>query len=208
MSYCNPSDLYSWGVPRGATPNPGRVLFSVLDDVCTLDVHGFVTGDEILFRPSGDGELPAELTPGVTFFVQLETEHTFKVRATAEGASISITDAEDPVLVIAPLPIAAAIEWADAIIDDALTAHAVPLDPVPPIVRMTAAELAAAKLLGTSGGSSKSLAETVDGALKRLERWRIGKPVEGADADTRENTASAAASTRTDCRGWRTFGGL
>jgi hypothetical protein len=215
VSYSDDSDLYAFGLPRGATPNPGRELFSLLSNTCTLDVHGFATGDEILFRAAGAGSLPAELTAGVTYYAQRESEHTFRVRATAEGTALAISDATDPLVVIAPLPIAAARQWADAIIDDALTGHAVPLDPVPALVRMTSAELTAAKLGATSGATSKSLSETVDAALKRLERWRVGKPVDGAALDSHDNLAqlgAAAGPTATAClsgsESWRRFGGL
>src|SRR5687767_11310983 len=106
MSLCQPSDLFAFGVPRGATLNQGRVLASLLDDTCSLDMRCFDTGTAILFRAAGSGALPAELSGGVTYYAQAETEHTFRVRATADGPALSITDAEDPILVITPLPIA------------------------------------------------------------------------------------------------------
>lgn len=213
MTYCEASDLYDFGLPRGAVPNPPRPLYQLADSVCMLDDHGFATGDEIQFRPAGDGTLPAELTEGTVYYAHALTSATFAVRATPTGSDMTITDATDPVLVSAPLPIDAAIEFASELIDDALTGHTVPLDPVPAIIRMTAAELAAGKLLARSGGQSKSLAEIVDAALKRLERWRAGKPVDGADEDSRANLAApgAAAGSSGWCSGsraWRRYGGL
>jgi hypothetical protein len=183
--------------------------------VCTLDVHGFETGDAILFRPAGAGEMPAGLSAGVTYYAQAETEHTFRVRATAGGAAITFTDAEDPLLVVAPLNREAAIEWADRMIDDMSAGQAVPFDDVsiypdgvPAIIRMTSAELAAGKLLAMTGGASRSLAEVVDGAVKRIERWAKGLPVRGTPDASRANIAAVATSPVCDARGWRRFGGL
>ncbi len=226
LSYCAASDLYTFGVPRGATPNPGRVLASAASNVCTLDVHGFETGDAILFRPAGDGVMPAGLSAGTTYYAQAETEHTFKVRATAGGSAITFTDADDPLMVIAPLDREAAIAWASRVIDDMSAGQAVPFDDaalypdgVPEIIRMTAAELAAGKLLASAGASSasiaprtgaasRSLSEVVDAAVKRVERWAKGLPVRGTPADTRAQTAAVAVAPYVDRRGWSRFGGL
>jgi hypothetical protein len=215
MPYCSSSDLYAFGVPRGATPNPGRALASATGNVCVLDVHGFETGDAILFRPAGDGAMPTGLLAGVTYYAQNETEHTFRVRATAGGAALTFTDAEDPLVVIAPLNTAAAILWSDRMVDDMSAGQAVPFDDltlypagVPEIVRMTSAELAAGKLLAVSGAASRSLAETVDAAVKRLERWSKGLPVRATPAESRANVAAVAVAPYVDRRGWSRFGGL
>lgn len=224
MPYSSPSDIYAFGLPRGATPNPGRVLASAVDSVCTLDGHGFETGDEILFNPAGDGALPAGLAAGTTYYAEALNEHTFRVRATAGGAALTFSDAEDPLMVIAPLNREAAIEWADRLIDDMCPGQAVPFDDaslypagVPPIVRMTSAELASGKLLSVTGGASRSLSETVDAAVKRLARWAGGVPLRGTPNTTRANLAASSPPGSTtsgyiapaaDPRGWRRYGGL
>lgn len=215
MPYCSPSDLYAFGVPRGATPNPGRALASAEDSVCTLDGHGFETGDEILFRPAGDGVMPAGLSAGVTYYAQADTEHTFRVRATAGGAAITFSDADDPLMVIAPLNREAAIAWADRMLDDMAPGQAVPFDDVtlypdgvPQIIRMTSAELAAGKLTAVTGGASRSLSEIVDAAVKRVERWSKGLPVRNTPDASRTNLAVATSAAFCDPRGWRRFGGL
>jgi hypothetical protein len=215
MPYSTPADLYAFGVPRGAIPNPARVLASAAASTCTLDGHGFDTGDAILFRPAGDGAMPAGLSAGVTYYAQSETEYTFKVRATPGGAAISFTDAEDPLMVIAPLDRASAIEWADRLIDDMSAGQSVPFDDVtlypdgvPSIVRMTSAELAAVKLLAVTGSASRSLSDTADAAAKRLARWAQGLPVRGTPATTREQVATVATAPYCDRRGWSRFGGL
>lgn len=215
MPYCSPSDLFAFGVPRGATPNPGRVLASATGSTCVLDMHGFVTGDAILFRPAGDGAMPSGLSSGVTYYAQAETEHTFKVRSSPGGAALTFTDADDPILVIAPLDYASAIAWADRLLDDMVPGQAVPFDDaalypsgVPEIVRMTSAELAAGKLMAIAGAASKSLSETVDAANKRLARWAQGLPVRGTPAESRANLAAVAVAPYADRRGWSRFGGL
>jgi hypothetical protein len=210
MSLCQPSDLYAFGVPRGSTPNPGRVLSSLVASVCYLDVHGLDTGTAILFRAAGNGVLPAGLSESVTFYAEALTEHTFRVRATASGPALTIADAEDPIVVIVPLPVAEAIAWAEQVIYDSLPAHAVPLAQsaaVPQLLRMTCAELAAGKLLAISGAASVSLSETVDAALKRVERWGKGVPLRDPDAPARTNLAVASAPP-SDSRGWKRYGGI
>jgi hypothetical protein len=211
MSLCQPSDLYSFGLPRGSAPNPGRVLASLLDSICTLDLHGFSTDDALLFRAAGSGSLPAELSASVTYYAEALTEHTFRVRATAGGAALTITDAVDPVVVASPLPISDAIAWAEQMIYDSLPAHAVPIadgDEVPAILRMTCAELAAGKLLALMGATSVSLSDTVDRALKRLARWNTGVPIRDAAAPARTVVAAVATTPYPDRRGWGRYGGL
>lgn len=222
MPYSSFADLFAFGVPRGAAPNPGRVLASVASNTCTLDGHGFATGDSILFRPAGSGAMPSGLSEGVTYYAEYETEYTFRVRATPSGTAITFADATDPLMVLAPLDRASFIAWADRMIDDMCPAQAVPFDDsnlypagVPEIIRMTSAELAAGKMLAQTGAASRSLADTVDLAQKRLARWSGGVPVRGTPDATRTNLAAAAPSASgcapsagTDPRGWRRFGGL
>jgi hypothetical protein len=186
------------------------VLASLVDGVCSLDVHGLDTGTAILFRAAGDGALPVELSEGTTYYAEALTEHTFRVRITAEGSAISITTATDPVMLIVPLPIVEAIAWAEQVIYDSLPAHAVPIaqtDPVPTLLKMTCAELAAGKLLALSGSASRSLSDTVDAALKRVERWGRGIPLRDPDAPARTNLAAASAPA-SDSRGWKRYGGI
>jgi hypothetical protein len=213
MPYSQPSDLYAFGVPRGATPNPGRVLDSAASPgVCSLDVHGFATGDPIFFRPAGDGAMPAGLVEGTTYYAEELTEHSFAVRETPTGVAIGFATAADPIMVGSPLPFDESIAFADRVIDEMLPAHLVPFadGEVPEIIRMTSAEIAAAKLLGVSGAASVSLSAMVDAASKRLERWAKGATVRGAPeaAEKRTNRAAVALSPFLDRRGWTRFGGI
>lgn len=223
MPYSSFSDLPAYGAPRGSTPNPGRVLVSAASNVCTLDQHGFESGDEILFTPAGDGVMPAGLSAGVSYYAERVTDHTFRVRATAGGSSLTFTDAVDPLVVVAPLNRAAWIEWADRVIDDMVPGQATPFDDaalypdgVPAIIRISSAELAAAKGCALVGSASRSLAETTDVVFKRLERWAKGVPVRGTPDASRANQAAPAdpatsallATCQSDPRGWRRWGRL
>jgi hypothetical protein len=178
--------------------------------VCTLDNHGFGTGDQIMFR-APSGSLPAELSASTTYYAEAETAHTFRVRATAGGSALTITDAEDPVMVISPLPVSEAIAWAEQIINDHLPAHAMPIasgETVPEIIRMTCAELAAGKLLALTGSVQRPLSETVDKAMARLARWAKGVPLTDANAPARTNLAAVSTAQYHDRRGWSRYGGL
>lgn len=211
LNYCNPADVYSFGLPRGALQNPGRLAASVdpSTDAITIDVHGFDQDDPVQFRAEIGGTLPAPLAAGVEYYATPLTDSTFSVAAAPGGATIDITTAGDQIVVIAPLPLLASIAWASRLIDDMLPAHMVPLvEPIHELVRMTCAELAAGKLLARTGSASKSMGDMVDAARKRLERWAKGVPLRGDDVPAPANLAVSAAVPRSDPRGWNRFGGL
>ncbi len=117
-------------------------------------------------------------------------------------------------LVVVPINYKAACEWASQLISDMVPAHAVPFtSPVPPILRMTAAELAARKIMQTTGsGELVSLTALADLALKRVERWATGVPIRDANATEAANLATSAVASPTvpltDRRGWGQYGGL
>ncbi len=211
--YCTRADLYSFGVPRGTIPNPGRLVLSVdaAANRVFLGDHGFSLNDPVSFRAEMGGALPSPLVAGVGYFAIPVTDDLFQVSAAADGPAIDFTTAGAEVLVISPLPIDPAIEWGKAVIDQALIAHAVPLEvPFPPIIVMTNAELAAAKLGYFSGGGSKSLADITAAAMARVEKWAKGVPLRGANvrSDDRTNLATSASVPYADRRGWGRFGGI
>ena len=211
MSYCVAADLYSWGLPRGALPNPGRLVDSVSSSANTvsLDVHGFEAGDPVSFRAESGGSLPAPLVAGTTYYAVPVSGDVFSVAATAGGEAIDFSSAGARIIVIAPLPIASAIAFGAALIDDMLPGHVLPLiAPYPPLIVMTNAELAAGKLLARTGSASKSLTEIVDQARKRLERWALGIPVRGENVQTPANLAASASVPYADPRGWNRWGGI
>lgn len=213
MAYCSRGDLHAFGLPRGALPNPGRLIASVNTsaDSLSLDVHGFEDDDPVTFRAEAGGSLPAPLVEGTTYYVVALTDSTFSVATSAGGSVIDLTSAGSAsrILVIAALPVEAAIDWASRIIDDLLPAHVVPLaEPYPEVVRMTCAELAAGKLLTFTGGTSASLTAMVDAATKRLERWAKGVPIRGDNAPKAAGLASSTALPHSDPQGWRRYGGI
>jgi hypothetical protein len=209
--YCEPSDLYDFGLPRGAVPNPGRLVyaFDATANTCALDVHGFATDDPVLFQTEAGGALPTALAEGVTYYAKPVDESHFQVAATAGGTAISLAGTADNVLAISPLPVGAAIEWGARVIDDMLPAHIVPLSsPYPPIIVQTNAELAAGKLASRGGYVSKALTDILDGARKRLERWAKNVEIRGENAPAPAQGAAVATVPYCDARGWSRFGGL
>jgi hypothetical protein len=212
-AYCEPADLYSYGLPRGAVPNPGRNVASVnaSANALTLDEHGFATDDPVTFRAQSGGSLPAPLVEGTTYYAIVVDDARFSVAASEGGAAIDLTSAGSRVLVISRLPREAAIRWASAIIDQSLPAHAVPLTaPYPEIVVATCAELAAGKLAGYSGAGAKSLADMIAAANARIAKWAKGVPLRGENTShqTPTNQAAVAVVPFTDSRGWNRYGGI
>lgn len=214
MDYCVVADLYSYGLQRGALANPGRLAATASSATNTfqLDQHGFALNDAVTLRAeSGGGALPAPLVAGVTYYAVPVNDSAFSVAASLDGAVIDLTTNGVRVVVGAQLPLAAAIKFGAALIDDMLPAHIVPLTaPFPPIVVMTNAELAIGKLTTSTGNSSKSLGEMVDAARSRLARWAAGVPLRGENVPPAANLSTTAVATATarDCRGWRRWGGL
>lgn len=212
--YCEPSDLYDFGLPRGAVPNPGRLLdaVDVALDWVALDVHGFALGDPVLFRAEAGGSLPGGLAEGVSYYAKPLDESHFQVSATDGGPAIDLTSSGSNTLVISPLPVAAAIEWGARTIDDMLPAHVVPLAaPYPPVIVATNAELAAGKLAARGGFVSKALSDIIAGAQKKLDRWAKNVEIRGENAPQPAQgaaVATAAAVPVDDVRGWIRFGGL
>lgn len=212
MGYCVRADLYSFGLPRGTIPNPGRLVLSVdtTTNAMALGDHEFATGDPLVFRAEMGGSMPAPLVAGTRYYAIALTDGTFQVSATSSGAAIDLTTAGSEVLVSSPLPVEESIEWGAEVITQALVNHAVPMTaPYPPIVVMTNAELAAAKLGLFSGGTAKSLTDMMAAATARLEKWSKGVSVRGENTapTERTNLAVSASVPYHDSRGWSRFGG-
>lgn len=207
--YCTVSDLYTYGLPRGGLPNPARLLDEVNASANTfiLDEHGFADGDAVTFRADSiDGEMPTGITENTTYYAIRVTDNVFQVSVTANGSALDVTSAGNRVLVASSIPYVGAIQWASAIINDMLPAHLVPLETVPDIVVMTAAELAIGKLMARQGAAPTLLSNAVTAAQDRLKRWSKGVPLRGPDAPKRANLSASASSSYLDSRGWRTPG--
>lgn len=211
MGYCDPKDLYSFGLSRGAVQNPARRLSTVdpAADTLELNVHGLDLDDAISFRAEANGALPTPLVAGTTYYAIPVNEYTFQVSATVGGSAIDLTDAGSRILVIVPMDIAGAISFGAEVINDHLPAHAVPLTaPYPEIIKITNAELAVSKLASVHGFKAASLSETIDMAQKRIARWAKGIPLRGNNVPPPTNLARAATVPYTDARGWNKHGGL
>lgn len=208
--YCEPSDLHEFGLPRGTVPNPARLVGSVSasGDYFALDGHEYYTGDELRFRPDGGGSLPSPIAVLTTYYAIRLDDARFQVSASVGGSAIDLTTAGAGVLVISRLPIASAIRYASALVDDCLPNAVLPLTaPISPVIRMTTAEIAAAKLGYFAGSSPKSLTDILDAARKRLDRWATGRPVRGENKPKAAGLAVAAAAGLNDARGWDRYGG-
>lgn len=216
VDLCEPRDLWDHGLPRGAVANPGRVaaLIDPLTDTLTLGEHCFSDDDQVRLRPAAGGSMPAGLTAGATYYVKATDDAHFQLAASPGGSVVNILTAGMSVLVVAPINYQAACAWASQIVFDMVPAHAVPAtSPVPPILRMTAAELAARKIMQVTGsGEAVSLTALADMAFKRVERWATGVPIRDANATEASNLAASAARSPTaaplDVRGWHRYGGL
>lgn len=217
LLYAARSDLFAFGLPRGAIPNPGRLLsaVSVSANTLVLGGHDFAADDAFSLRVEAGGTMPVPLVAGTTYYAEPAGDDAFKARATAGGAAIDLTAAGDAerVVVISSLPVERWIAWASRLIDEMVPSHLVPFGPtledVPEIVRMTCAELAAGKGLGFGGASSKTLTGMVKDARTLLAQWAKGVPVRGdRDKTSATNTAVSATVPYRDPRGWSRFGGI
>jgi hypothetical protein len=195
--YCTRADIAN--VLRGGSlPNPARLVAEVVPatDLLVLDGHSFELGIELVFRAEMGGSMPAPLEAGTTYYAIPTSDSTFRVAATPGGAAINLTTTGDHVLVTSPLPWAAAIEWASAIVDENLGAHRTQLaPPYPETVVSGAATLAAWRLLSFSGNERKSMTEVVAETQKMLERWAKGQPVRGPNVPASANLAISATVT-------------
>jgi len=213
-SYCDATDLYLYGLPRGALASPARLVASAsaTTDTFELDGHGFEDDQPVQFRAVGGGSLPTGVSASTTYYAIKSSEWEFQIAATAGGSAIDLTTAGTTFAVLSPLPIDETIESVSRMVDDMCPAHLVPFEaPIPDVVSMTTAELAAAKLLALSGGSSASLTTIYDAARKRLERWAKGIPIRGDNAPSTSQHAvggSASYSTASSLPPWRRYGGI
>jgi hypothetical protein len=207
--YCTREDMFTYALPRGAVPNPGRQLASFLGSVAVLDNHDLAEGTAVSFKAIGSVGLPDPLTDA-TYYASPVDDSSFRIRDAVGGALVTVDNAVDVIIVSTPIPWDAALSWASRVIDDQLVAHRVALTaPYPELIVMTAAELAGGKLLARTGASSKTLGEVVDLAVKRLARWAKGVPMRGEDAPTTHtNLAAASTATHPDRNGWGRYGGL
>jgi hypothetical protein len=207
--YCQRADVYKYGFPRGLLANPGRRCASVnaTTDKLELDGHGFETDTPVMFRAEGSGSLPSPLLASTTYYAIRVTDSAFQVALVAGGAAINLTSTGTAVLVATPLAFDDVIEFYSRWADDFLPANAVPLNPVPVVVRGLVAELAAKKLLLLAGQSSQSMDAQELAAKAQLERYAKGIPLRDTTAVARTNLAHSEGVV-SDPRGWTRGGQL
>lgn len=204
--YCTAEDLHNLGgLPRGALPNPGRLVASVdaSANVCTLDGHGFATNTPLWFRAEAGGALPSPLVEGTSYFAIALTESRFSVSATFGGSAIDLTTTGGEFVAISPLPKTAAIQFASAIVDDSLWAARVPMTvPYPVTVVAITAILAASYLLSFTGQLQGTLADAIASARTRMADWARGVTVSGPNAPPPANMAVLGTGRAADPRGY------
>ena len=209
--YCERSDVFDQGLPRGSLPNPARLVSAVSTStgILTLDGHDFGEDAELVFRAEEGGELPPELVAGTTYYAEPLTDSTFKVRAVAAGSALTLSQAGSMIAVATPLPIDKWIEWASGIVDDCLPAHAVPLTaPYPVTVVTVAATLAAQKGLAYTGQATTSIDALIKWAQETIARWvKTGATIRGPIVPPSTNLAVKGSTKQADPRGWEPTGG-
>jgi len=205
-SYCTIKDVYRW-VPRGSIQNPARLVSDIntTTDLMSLDGHGFLDDDELIFRAESGGTLPTGIVEGTTYYAIVVTDATFQIAASAGGSAINLSGTGTNVSVIIQAPWSDWITEASGEVDNTLPAHVVPLSsPYPPVVIAYVAGLVAEKALAWSGVTNSGVAARLVELRKELALWRKnGLPMRGTSAPTTNaNMAISAATTSTDPRGW------
>jgi hypothetical protein len=205
--YCSRSDLYQYGLPRGALGMQGQLVASALasTSVVTLDAHGFETDDVISFRASDGDSLPDPLVEGTSYYAIRLDDSRFQVSASEGGSEITLTEDATSMIVLAPLPYESVMEFYSRWVDSLLPAENTPLAaPIPALVKGIVAELSAKKLMHLSGQTSVSVDAFEVAAKAMLERFAKGLRLRD-DAQTPANTAVAVSLvvTGNDSRGWK-----
>lgn len=191
-AYATKSDVYKYGLPRGALGNPGRLVASSLAATSTIELaeHGFATGDAVTLRATEGGTLSAPLVSGQTYYVIWVTDSTFQLSATQNGSAISLTTDGVSMMVSMDLPFNEVLEFYSRFVDG-FVPHAVPLPtPYPITVVAIVAELAAKKIQILSGMKSGSMDEAEIAAGAQLKRWAAGVPVRDAAVTTQPSNVA------------------
>jgi hypothetical protein len=210
MAYAIRSDLYLYGVPRGALVAQGlrtdRALAS--DDLIAIGGHGFETGDAVVVRVDSGSTLPVPLTDGMTVYVIRINDQELKLATSAlnaqMGTPIDLTADLIGTMVLAP-SLDAAVDailedWARAI-DDKIP-HLIPLTPpYPTRVVSINARGAAYDVLGLLGRRNDSTLALKLDALRDLDRYASGISIQDSRATEEEQLAigSSPDPTEMDC---------
>lgn len=203
-AYATRSDVFKYGLPRGAMGNQSRLVeaASVSGDTIELEGHGFETDDALSFRTVEGGTLPSPLAEGTTYYAIRISDSLFKVSASEGGAAVNLTTTGSQFVVLCDLPFDDILEfysrWVDGIIP-----HLAPLqDPYPKLVTGIVAMLAAKRLQEISGVLSESMGAAEMQAKAQLERWAKGAVIRDSKATASSNLAISRPVRATDGRGW------
>lgn len=79
------SDAY--GIPEVLVK---PVFFNNLTDTVTSNNHGFVTNTKVTFKAT-DGEIPSEITPGLTYYVINPLINTFQISTSPSGSPLTFS---------------------------------------------------------------------------------------------------------------------
>ena len=194
-------------MPRGSLGLSSQLLDSSLaaTSTMTLNGHGLVAGDAIIFRATDGGTLSSPLVYGTTYYALPVNDAQFQVSATPTGGPITLTTDGVSMMVAIALPIDDVLEFYARWIDHFMPAHVVPFtSPYPVMVVAINAELAAKKLMQIAGHDSVTVDAAELAAKAMLERFAKGLPLRDAAATAPANLTVAATLTvgGTDPRGW------
>ena len=210
VAYATRRDVYTYGLPRGALGNPGRLVASSIaaTDSIELIEHGFDTDDAVTFRATDGGVLSSPLVAGTVYYAIPLTDSTFQVSATPSGSAIDLTTDGVSMVVSIDLPFDQLLEYYSRFVDGFLPAHAVPLTaPYPVTVVAIVATLVAKKAQILSGLISESMRDTELSAKAQLERWATGIPARDAAVTTVPTNLSVVKANCDRFIGSPLFGG-
>lgn len=205
MGYCIQQDVYRF-VPAGilASQSVSRLVVAVASsDIFTLDGHGLELNQELTFRAESGGSLPSPMVAGTTYYAIPLTSNTFQISASLSGLALNITTAGSNTLVIPELPWTSWIAECDAMIDQTLVGHVVPITgTIPEPVRLYSACLLAMRVLAHVGASTSAVQGQLEFWSKQAEKWSRGVPLRGANVPAAGNLAVSYSGHRADPRGW------
>ena len=207
MSYCTQRDVGAW-IPLDSVQPPARLLalVSPSTDTLSLSGHGLELDEPCTLRADAGGAMPGGLTAGTTYYAIPLTADTLKLAAAPGGAAVNITTTGTNVLLVVALPWDSWIEEESQKLECTLPAHAVPLSPVPPIVRSYVSGMVALRALTRAGVQTDLVAQQLEFVRSDLREWRKGIPIAGFATASRSNLAITASASDVDARGWAPLG--
>lgn len=205
--YCQRSDIYKHGVPRGLLGEESRVITAVDtgDDTLTVENHGFALDDPVQLVTASGASLPTGLATETVYYVITveDSDHLFQLSATAGGSAVNLSGTGTGTFGVTAsigATIDAAIEYVSRLIDQKLVAHDVQLTaPIPTLIVAICAKLAARELLARLGRLTDQIDANANRAWADLEVFARGAPVRD---DSLTPVAISAQRWGDTDRGW------